>query len=170
MSGGIPGGLANSERVYLNAKIFGRTRLCLLDSGSEVTLIPSSFIGNRKIQWTRRKIWAASGTEIPVKGWVSLTAYVNGVRVEICGLVTDHVPDIFLGLDRLQLNQVEWKFDSDEIVLDIKRHRLVAKKSRAAWCRRVVAEADVVVPAWSQFDLSTRAVYGYPPQRSGPSE
>ena len=90
--------------------------------------------------------------------------------MEICGLVTDHVPDIFLGLDRLQLNQVEWKFDSDEIVLDGKRHRLVAKKSRAAWCRRIVAEADVVVPAWSQFDLSTRAVYGYPHQRSGPSE
>ena len=47
MSGGIPGGLANSERVYLNVKIFGRTRLCLLGSGSEVTLIPSSFIGSR---------------------------------------------------------------------------------------------------------------------------
>jgi len=60
-----------------------------------------------KIQWTQRKIWAANGTEIPVNGWVSLTAYVDGSRVEICGLVTDHVSDNFLGLDWLQLNQIE---------------------------------------------------------------
>jgi len=45
MSGGIPGGLANAERVYLSARILGQTRLCLLDSGSEVTLIPTSFSG-----------------------------------------------------------------------------------------------------------------------------
>jgi len=73
-----------------------------LDSGSEVTLIPTSFIGNRKIQWTQRKIWAANGTEIPVKG---------------------------------------------------------------SWWRRVVAESYVVIRARSQFDLSTRAVYGRLPQQ-----
>ena len=166
MSGGIPGGLASAERVYLKAKIYGRTRLCLLDSGSEVTLIPTSFIGNRKVQWTRRKIWAANGTEIPVKGWISLNAYVGGQRVEISGLVTDHIADIFLGLDWLQLNAVDWNFGRGEIVLNGKRHRLLAKKMRTTWCRRVVAEADVVIPARSQFDLSTRAVYDRLPQRS----
>jgi len=87
--------------------------------------------------------------------------------VEICGLVTDHASDIFLGHDWLLLNQVQWKFGRGEITLDGRRHRLVAKKSRATWCRRVVAEADVVIPARSQFDLSTRAVYDHPPHRSG---
>jgi len=87
--------------------------------------------------------------------------------VEICGLVTDHVSDIFLGLDWLPLNQIEWNFGKDEIIMDGKRHRLVAKKTRASWCRRVVADSDVVIPARSQFDLSTRAVYGRLPQHSG---
>ena len=83
-------------------------------------------------------------TEIPVKGWVSLNAYVDGARVEICGLVTDHVSDIFLGQDWLLLNQVEWKFSRGEIILDGRQHRLVAKKSRTTWCRcrRVVAEVE----------------------------
>jgi len=134
---GIPGWQSAAERVYLNAKILGRSRLCLLVSGSQVTLIPTSYIGKRKIQWTRRKIWTANGTEIPVKGWVSLAAYIDRVRVEICGLVTDHVTDVFLGLDWLQINQVEWKFGKGEMVLDGRRHRLVAKKSRDSWCRRV---------------------------------
>ena len=92
---GVPGWQSAAERVYLRAKVYGRTRLCLLDSGSEVTLIPTGLIDNRKIQWTQRKIWTANGMEIPVKGWISLTAYTDGSCVEICGLVTDHVSDIF---------------------------------------------------------------------------
>jgi len=167
---GVPGWQLAAERVYLRAKIYGRTRLCLLGSGSEVTLIPTGFIGNRKIQWTQRKIWAANCTKIPVKGWISLTAYIDGSCVEVCGLVTDHVSDIFLGLDWLQLNQIEWSFGKGEIIMDGKRHRLVAKKTRGSWCRRVVAESDVVIPALSQFDLSTTAVYGRLPEHSGTAE
>ena len=74
-------------KVYLSVNIHGRQRLCLLDSGSEVTLILTSYIGRKKIQWTDRKLWAANGTEIPVRGWISLTAYVGETRVEIDGLV-----------------------------------------------------------------------------------
>jgi len=39
--------------------------------------------------------------------------------VEICRLVTDHVSDIFLGLDWLQLNQIEWNFGKGEIIMDV---------------------------------------------------
>ena len=101
------------------------------------------------------------------EGWISITAYIDGVRGEICGLITDHVDDIFLGLDWLQLNKVEWDFGKGLIVLDGKRHRLLAKRSRDSWCRRIVAKANMVIPARSQFDLTTRAVYGRLPQRSG---
>jgi len=101
------------------------------------------------------------------KEWIALAAYTNGQRVEIAGLVTDHIADIFLGFDWLQLNNVDWSFGKGEIVLDGKRHRLLAKRTRETWCRRVVAESDVVVPARSQMDLSTRAVYSRLPQRSG---
>jgi len=68
--------------------------------------------------------------------------------------VADHTSDIFLGLDWLQLNRIEWNFGKGEIILEGKRHRLVAKKTSTSWCRRVVAESDVVIPARSQFDLS----------------
>ena len=86
--------------------------------------------------------------------------------MEISGLVSDHVADIFLGLDCLQLNNVKWHFGRDEVLLDGKCHRLQAKRPRRSWCRRVVAESDVVMPARSQFDLSTRAVCGRLPQQS----
>jgi len=131
----------------------------LLDSGSEVTLIPTSHVGSRKIQWTGRKLWAANGTEIPVCGWISLTAYVRKTRVEIDGLVTDHVKDIFLGADWLQLNDVEWKFGKGEVVIDGARHRLVSRRSREAWCRRVVADSNFIIPARSQYDVTAKAVF-----------
>ena len=162
---GVPGKQLAAERVYLKLTILGRSRLCLLDSGSEVTLIPADFIGRRKVQGTHRRISAANGTEIPVKGWVSLPAYIDGVRVEVSGLVTDHVADVYLGHDWLQQNRVHWDFGNGEITLYGRRHRLVAKKSRDSWCRRVVAETDVVIPARSQFNLSTLAVYNRLPQR-----
>jgi len=101
-----------------------------LDSGSEVTLIPTSLIGNREIQGTMRQIWAVNGSAIPVKGWISLTAYINGVQVKICGLVSDCVSDVVLGHDWLLLNDVRWDFSRGEIELDGRRHRLVSKQCR----------------------------------------
>jgi len=67
MSGSIPSDLESSERVYLSAKIFGRTHFCLLDSGSEVTLIPTSLIGNREIQGTMRQTWAVNGSQFRLR-------------------------------------------------------------------------------------------------------
>jgi len=59
----------------------------------------------------------------------------------------------------LQLNDVEWKFGKGEVVIDGRRHRLVSKRSRESWCRRVVADSNFIIPARSQCDVSAKAVF-----------
>jgi len=105
-------------------------------------------------------VWAANGTPIPVAGWIELSAFVGDTRTEISGFATDHVKDVFLGLDWLQDNKVQWDFGSGGVIINGARYRLVAKKSKEDWCRRVIVEDDVVVPPRSQCDIRTKAVFG----------
>ena len=59
-------GMSNMNKVYLNVKIRGRSHNCLLDSGCEITVIPSQLVDKRQIQRTSQNLLAANGTKIPV--------------------------------------------------------------------------------------------------------
>jgi len=151
----------DNKKVYLKVSLgHGQPKYCLLDSGSEISLIPSECVGQRRVLPTTKTVWAANGTSIPVAGWTELSAFVGDTRTKISGFVTDYVKDVFLGLDWLQDNNVQWNFGSGGVVINGARYRLVAKKSKADWCRRVIVEDDVVVPPRSQCDLRTKAVFG----------
>jgi len=88
-------------RVYLPARIDGRTRYCLLDTGCEMTVIPAKLTRRRKLSQAQKNPIAANGTQIPILGWTTLQAYVGNSLLEINGLVTEHVQDIMLGIDWL---------------------------------------------------------------------
>jgi hypothetical protein len=49
------------SRSYLEVEIAGNKHLCLLDSGSDVTLIPASIARGRKLTHTTQKLFAAGG-------------------------------------------------------------------------------------------------------------
>ena len=149
----------SSKKVYLKIKIHGQPQYCLLDSGSEISLIPSECVGKRRVLPTTKNVWAANGTVIPIAGWIELTAFIRNIRTKISGFVTDHVKDVFLGSDWLQDNNVQWDFGSGSIVINGARCRLMAKMSKENWCRRVIVEEDVVVPSRSQCNLRTKAVF-----------
>ena len=146
-------------RVYLRARIDGRTRFCLLDTGCELTVIPAKLVGKRKLYQARKNLIAANGTQIPILGWTTLQAYVGNSLLEINGLVTEHVQDIMLGIDWLQDNGAYWDFVRREVIIDGQHHRLCSKQSGRTWCRRIIVDEDTVVPAMSQMDLSTKAVH-----------
>ena len=90
------------EKVYLNIRLQGSNRQCLLDSGCDITVIPAKFVQRDRIVETTRTLLAANGTSIPILGSVTLKATVGRQMIEIRGLVTHHVTDIMLGVDWLR--------------------------------------------------------------------
>jgi len=144
-----------AREASLEVRIGQRKYLSLLDTGSEITLIPACVAKRLAIRPTRQRLLAANGTEIPILGEASIRAYVGTELVDITGLVSEHVCDIMLGIDWLQDNEVVWNFATGKIVLHGQNVNLLYKKTNGTWCRRVVLAEDVVVPARSEIDLPT---------------
>jgi len=112
-----------SKKVYLKVKIHGQHKYRLLDSGGEISLIPSECVGNRRMLPTTKTVWAANRTSIPIGCWIELTAFIGDTGTEVSGFVTDHVKDVFLGSDWLEINNVQWDFSSGNIITNGARYR-----------------------------------------------
>ena len=67
----------NARRLYLEVLIDGEPVDCLLDTGSEVTLIPSRLVTELPKRAIRLLIWAAHWTDIEVLGDVELPVRIG---------------------------------------------------------------------------------------------
>ena len=65
------------SRSYLEVEIAGNKHLCLLDSGSDVTLIPASIARGRKLTHTTQKLFAAGGRKLPLMGTTRVTIKIR---------------------------------------------------------------------------------------------
>ena len=148
----------HSTEAYLQVRIGGRQRACLLDTGCEVTVIPAGLIGEATVRPTEQRLLAANGTQIPILGRACIKATLGGRSLDIDGLVSEHVAEVMLGIDWLQANAVVWDFAANEVVLDGCTYKLAARSSALYWCRKVVLVGDTTVPARSQLDVSTNLV------------
>ena len=73
--------VADHSATYLRARVDGREQDCLLDSGSEMSILPSSLVHKSQMEPTSYTLKAANGTEIAVLGQVSDTVVrVNSDR------------------------------------------------------------------------------------------
>ena len=75
---------------------------CLLDTGSEVTLIPSRIVTELPKIAIRSLILAANGTDIEVLGEVELPVRIGNRDVLVRGITSDHVAEMLLGIDWLE--------------------------------------------------------------------
>jgi len=149
-----------SERVYLDVKIKGRNRQCLLDSDCDFTVIPAKYVSPTSIVRSSRTLLAANGTPIPIIGSALLRGTVGRQTVEISGLVTDHVHDIMLRVDWLRAYEVNWNFANSTVNIGGATNKLVSRgRKNNITCRRVIVTEDTVVPPWSQSNVSTDTVY-----------
>jgi len=144
---GATGKDSTVTNTYLRVSICGKTHLCLLDTGCEVTRIPAKMVDPRNIRQESQQLLAANGTKIPVMGTTTLDAYVDSHRISIQGLVSRHVTDVMLGADWLKENAAVWDFAADEIVMANTTFRLHARKDKRKWCRGVTIASDSVIPA-----------------------
>ena len=92
--------------TYLRARIGQHLCGCLLDTGSEVTVIPASMVRKEYIKDTAQTLSAANGTEIAVHGKVSLPFSVGEFNEVLSGLVSEHVGEVMLGINWMANNAV----------------------------------------------------------------
>ena len=150
------------ESSYLNHESYLRVSIghqvydCLLDTGSEVCLFPESVVGSVRVNKTNRTLKAANGMTIPILGEVNLPVNIGSYSTRVVGLVSQHVPEPMLGIDFLTRNKAVWDFDKGLIWIANKSYLLHHRSDRYSWCRRVVLQEDVVVPARSEAVVSTR--------------
>jgi hypothetical protein len=149
---------AGGNSTYLKATIGRRTMDCLLDTGSETTVIPASMVNLQHVRETTHVLTAANGTAIPLLGEVTLRMQVGEFVTSIVGLVTEHVSEVMIGIDWMAANHVIWELGQSRIRIGKHCFQLKSKPNKGV-VRRVNLQEDVIVPGRSEMDLPTKVVY-----------
>ena len=159
------GGVTQSCRVspvntaYLPVRIGNHDRWCLMDSGSEVSILPSRFITAEEVLPNCQELRAANGTSIEIAGEavVELQLDTNFV-IKSRFLVSHYVDEIMLGLDWLVNNQCAWKFGSRTINIGGREFSVFG--ANPTWrIRRVVLQEETIIPPFTQQTVKARTVY-----------
>jgi len=145
---------ANNRRVipvrtaYLRVRIGGQACSCLLDTGSEVSILPARFITTEIINPnTTQTLTAANGSEIELLGEARVNIELEpGFVVSTLFLVSEYVDEAMLGLDWLTEMQADWQFARRTVTIYGRVYKLLA--SRPTWkIRRVVLQEAAIIPA-----------------------
>ena len=148
---------------YLRAQVNGFRQDCLLDSGSEVSIMPGKVAIGLPIRETSKKLKAANGSEIKVKGEVTFPLVMGKYRTTVHAIVSDHVVEPMLGFDWMLQHKVSMDFGSGKIQIGRWTFPMLAKRA-ASWCRRVVLQSDVVIPDFYEQDVAGRVEYSRIPR------
>ena len=151
--------------AYLRISVNGRPRLCLLDSGADVCLVPASWINLAQLTPSERTITAANGTEIASLGEIRLSFTINNLSFHATFLVSPNIEDGILGLDWLSENNVQWNFGKKQISIDNRCFALSTGPNRNR-CNRIIATGNVsipprtemIIPAYVIRDVTTTGV------------
>jgi hypothetical protein len=148
-----------SGATYLRVLIAGQERDCLLDTGSETSLLPASMVDPGFITRTSHTLRAANGTTIPVLGEATVPLHVGHSSTTVTALVSDHIAEVMLGVDWLEENRIVWDFNSAAIWMNGECLKLQSAKKEQRWCRRTILQKEVTIPPRSQMDLPAKVIF-----------
>jgi len=141
---------------YLRVTLCRQVVDCLLDSGSEVCLLPCDVVPPNCIRATESTLTAANGVSIPILGAASLPLSIGRFSTTITALVSRHVTEPILGIDFLVINGIVWDFAKSSITVAGMTHSLLPKYGRHHRCRKVALQESVPVPVKSRVILPTK--------------
>jgi hypothetical protein len=158
---GVTKGGLHTEKgaVYLRTEVEGRSCDCLLDTGSELSILPAFIVRMTAVNPSQQVLRAANGTAIPVLGETTIWMNVGTLTLPVTGLVTEHVDEIMLGIDWLVAHKVQWDFAKGKLLMYGQEYQLRSRASGQHWIRKVVLQTDVNVPPRAETVLSTKVVY-----------
>ena len=81
------------EYVYIDIIIDGKCHLALIDTGCQLNLLPLSLVGDRHVQPSSEKLFAANGSLMHILGTVELPVTIGGAQFCNCLLYTSDAAD-----------------------------------------------------------------------------
>jgi len=88
---GVIGGCREANQTYIDIDVCGTRCHCLLDTGSEVSIVPKKYVPTAKLTPTSLSVFAANGTKIPILGCLRLAFTVQGIPLVADLLVSEAV-------------------------------------------------------------------------------
>ena len=152
---------------YLRVTLGHRVVDCLLDSGSEVCLLPHDDVPPNYIRETKTTLITVNGVSIPILGEASLPLSIGQFSTTITALVSGHVTEPMLGIDFLVDNRVVCDFAKSSITVAGVTHSLLSKSGSCHRCRKVTLQGSVQVPVKSRVILPTNVRLKSCPDRPG---
>ena len=150
--------VSSANTAYLPAVIDGKERWCLLDSGSQATIVPTRVAKGHPLIPSQKILTAANGTEIRISGETTLPLELGNLELPTTCLVSDFVDEIMLGLDWLEENDCVWNFGQRSITIKDATFQLYAHCP--TWgVRRVLCSEPVTLYPKSQQDIRADVVF-----------
>ena len=118
---------AGEGSLYANLRVNGSIRKCLMDCGSEVSLIPKRMTDGLRRRESSRVLLAANNTQIFVLGEVDVDIRVARRVLLTTFLISDQIDSTILGLDWLSRHSCRINFEGD--ILQIENNRVQLHRS-----------------------------------------
>jgi len=141
-------GKSNSKNVYLSARIKQRPINVLLDTGSDVSLAPYSFIEKYKSRLRKsetKSLKAANGSDVIIAGEATLPLYVADRLLHTVVLVSKDISEIILGSDWLTEHECDWHFASGRVRIGAGGEWISLTGKNQEACRRVYVDQDTII-------------------------
>ena len=149
---------AGEGSLYANLRINGSMRKCLVDCGSEVSIIPARMTEGLHKRESSRVLLAANNTPISMLGEVDVDIQVAGRVLPTTFLISDQIDSTILGLDWLSRHLCRINFESD--ILQIENKQVQLRRSiQGDFCRRIMVAQDVEILPNSEKDVNGKMVY-----------
>ena len=146
-----------SGALFVHASINGRRCPCLVDTGSEVTIINESLVRSVEIKDSTRTLKAANGSSIRVLGVVDLPLFLGRHQFQSSFIVSPQVQNVILGLDWLELHGCMIDCKNLTMIIGDNRFKLYHMNSESM-CRKIEASHDIILPGRSQVNVEARVV------------
>ena len=144
--------------TYIKATVGKQECDCLLDTGSEASVLPALLVEPAYITRTSESLKAANGTTIPLLGEVTMPIRIGEFETRVTGLVSEHVTDVMLGIDWVTENGAVWEFAESRLRIGRTYHDLNARPGQGGWCRRMSLEDDTIIPPRSAMTVATKVI------------
>jgi len=145
--------------VHLKMELAGKSQPCLLDTGSSANLVPRDIaaqVPDLHVRPTNKKIWAANDTEILVDGEATVPFTMEGRQFNTECLISPDVEEIMLGIEWVKTHKCLWDFSGSQVYIG-GQPAVTWNQRRKQMCRRLYANADVVVLARQKSEIPARA-------------
>lgn len=152
--------ISGTNHAYTSRGIW-KSVVALLDTGSELSLVPASLVKIRYILPTEQLLKTANGTEIRVLAETVLQFRADGHGFDLPCLVASQVSELILGLGWLESQDVSWNLPDRWVQLGGHRFPLYNQAGNAMKCRKIAAARDVKIQALSEMDVEAYAILSH---------